>query len=291
MTKDDTTRPTPLAIEAGGLAFHAVAAGPVDGTLLLLLHGFPEFSYAWRHQIVPLAALGYRVVAPDQRGYGESAKPSGTAAYHVDLLAGDVVRIAEALGHRTFSIVGHDWGGIVAWRVASDHPSRVERLAIVNAPNLDVVAGHLLKSPLQLLRSTYVALFQLPWLPEQALSTMNHALLAAALTTSSLPGTFSTEELAHYRDAWARPGALTAMLGWYRALPRLARRTPVRIPAPTLILWGDRDSALDASLAEDSLALCDHGAVHHIADATHWVHHERPAEVNERLSAFLRRGA
>ncbi len=290
-TPTPTPTPTTLSLTANGLRFHVVAAGPADGPLLLLLHGFPEFSYAWRHQLRPLAALGYRVVAPDQRGYGDSDKPSGSASYRLDVLADDVVALAAAIGHDTFSLVGHDWGGIVAWRVASDHPDRVERIAILNAPNLDIVSRHLLKSPSQLVKSTYVALFQLPWLPERMLSAMNYALLAGALTSSSRPGTFGVDELASYRDAWSRPGALTAMLDWYRALPGLPRRAPVRIRAPTLIVWGDRDGALDASLAEDSLALCDRGRVRHIADATHWVHHERVVEVNDLLSSFLRRGA
>ena len=276
-----------LVVAAKGLDFHVVAAGPVHGPLLLLLHGFPEFSYAWRHQIEPLAALGYRVVAPDQRGYGQSDKPFGAWSYRIELLADDVIEIAKALGHERFDLVGHDWGGIVAWRVASDFPAHVKRLSIINAPNLDIAFRHILKSPGQLLKSSYVAMFQLPLLPELTLSSMHFAFLAQALEASSLPGTFSDTDLARYRDAWSQRGALPAMLNWYRALSLTSPRIAKRITMPTLIIWGDRDSALDTSLAEDSLALCDEGIVSHVPDATHWVHHERPGEVNELLATFF----
>ena len=271
---------TGLKVEANGIEFYLDTAGPADGPLLLLLHGFPEIAYGWRHQLVALADLGYRVVAPDQRGYGLTSKPGGVAAYRLDVLAGDVVALADALGARTFSLIGHDWGGIVAWRVASDFGERIERLAILNAPNLDVTTKHLQAHPTQLLKSAYVAFFQVPIVPELALRAGNSALLASALRNTSRPGTFSDEELEVYRTAWSQPGAMTAMLNWYRALPSLPRRESRRIAAPTQIVWGDRDSALDASLAEDSASLCDDVRIHHIADATHWVHHERRDEVN-----------
>ena len=282
----------PTAIEridltANGLAFEGLAAGPAKGPLLLLLHGFPVTAHDWSNQMAPLASLGYRVVAPNQRGYGRSARPGGVASYRLDVLVGDVLAFADALGHETFSIVGHDWGGIVAWRVASDHPRRLDRLGIINAPNLDVTFRHLLTSPLQLVKSSYVAFFQLPWIPEMMLSSMDHGLLVRALQASSLAGAFSDADLAEYKDAWSQPGALEAMLGWYRALPSLPSRTPVRITVPTQVVWGDRDTALDASLADESAALCDRVAVHHVADATHWVHRERAVEVNAVLTRFL----
>lgn len=287
MRSSTSSEPEHLTIDAGGLAFHALALGPVDGPLLLLLHGFPECADGWRKAMAPLAASGHRVVAPDQRGYGSTAKPTGTAAYRIDRLAADVVAIAVALGYERFSLVGHDWGGIVAWRVASDFAGRVERLVIVNAPNLDIALDHVMRHPTQLLKSSYVAFFQLPWVPELALSAMNYALLAQAMQRSALPGTFDDADLALYRQAWSKPGALTAMLEWYRALTITPRRKPRRITVPTLVLWGDRDSALDRSLAEESLALCDTGSVRHFPEATHWVHHERPAEVHASIVGFL----
>ena len=283
----DDPHVTGLRVDANGIDFYLDTAGPEHGPLLFLLHGFPEIAYGWRHQILALANLGYRVVAPDQRGYGLSSKPAGVAAYRLDVLARDVVALADALGARTFSLVGHDWGGIVAWRVASDFADRVERLTIINAPNLDVALRHMLSHPGQALKSFYVALFQLPFVPEWVLQSADHATLAGALRTSSRPGTFSDEEIEVYKAAWSQPGAMTAMLNWYRALPALPRRSARRIVAPTLIVWGDRDTALDASLAEDCLALCDDGRVHHLPDATHWVHHEQPEAVNGLLASFL----
>ena len=281
------TEPERLSIGAGCLTFHALALGPVDGPLLLLLHGFPECADGWRRAMAPLAATGHRVVAPDQRGYGSTDKPTGAAAYRVDRLAADIVALADALGYQRFALVGHDWGGIVAWRVASDFADRVERLVILNAPNLDIALDHVLRHPSQMLKSTYVAFFQLPWVPELALSSMNYALLAEALRRSSRPGTFSDADIALYREAWSKPGALTAMLEWYRALATTPRRAPRRITVPTLILWGDRDSALDSSLAEESLALCDAGSVRHFADATHWVHHEERGAVHDAIGRFI----
>ena len=277
-----------LDVAAGGRSFHALAAGPKDGAPVLLLHGFPEFSAAWRKQVDALVASGHRVVAPDQRGYGESDKPTDIRDYRLEVLAADVVAIADALGWRRFSLVGHDWGGIVAWRVAADHPIRILRLVILNAPNLDVVGAHVLRSPMQLVKSSYVAFFQLPWLPELALSASNHGLLAASLRLTSVPGTFSDTKLEEYREAWSRPGALTGMLNWYRALPLKASHRPKRVIAKTLVLWGDRDTALQPSLADESASLCTDARVVHIAEGTHWIHHEQADRVNGLIAEFIR---
>jgi pimeloyl-ACP methyl ester carboxylesterase len=277
-----------LHFEANGLRFYAAASGPEDAPLVLLLHGFPEFSYAWRHQLAPLAAAGLRVVAPDQRGYGHSDKPPGRAAYRIDALADDAIAIAQAVGRERFCVVGHDWGGIVAWHLASQCAAHIERLAILNAPHAAAMRTHLMWSPTQALKSSYVAAFQLPLLPELALGATDHALLAAALTQSSRAGTFGAEELKVYRQAWSKDGALTAMLNWYRALLLPGQPAPARVTVPTLILWGDRDSALEAALAEKSLAQCDHGEVVHFPQATHWLQHEEPEQVNRLLIEFLR---
>ena len=274
-------------IDANGQRFYCAAAGPRDGPTVVLLHGFPEMSYGWRHQIHGLARAGLRVLAPDQRGYGHSSKPKGVRAYALEALSADVVAIADAFGVRRFALVGHDWGGIVAWHAAARHPDAVERLAILNAPHLDVFASYAWRHPAQVLMSSYVAAFQLPWIAEIALGAGDHALLRAALTRSSRPGTFSAEELSVYEVAWSQPGALTAMLNWYRAL-RLAPREEIgRIEVPALVLWGDQDAALQRGLAEDSAALCEDVRVTHFADATHWLHHEEPDEVTTSLRDFI----
>ena len=149
-------------VAVDGLTFYCASAGPSAGRPVLLLHGFPEMSYGWRHQILALARAGLHVIAPDQRGYGLSSKPRGTRAYALDALAADVVSIAAAFGHRRFSLVGHDWGGIVAWHLAARRPETVERLAILNAPHLDAFAPYLLRHPAQIAMSSYVAAFQWP---------------------------------------------------------------------------------------------------------------------------------
>ena len=283
-----------LDIAASGLRFHALAAGPADGPLVVLLHGFPEASHGWRRQIGPLADAGFRVVAPDQRGVGRSSKPEGVAHYRVHLLAADVVAIVRALGRERAQVVGHDWGGAVAWFLAMRHADVFERAAILDAPHPAAFVERLRRHPSQMLRSWYMAFFQLPWLPEAVLRAGDFERLARALVATSRPGTFTPDDLALYRAAWARPGALTGMLNWYRAL-RLGgggpggRRGDLRVRVPVRVLWGDRDQALEAALAEASLAWCDAGEAIHFPDATHWLQHEEPDAVNARLLEFLRR--
>ena len=278
-----------LAIAANGLQFHALAAGPAAGPLLLLLHGFPETSHGWIKQIVPLAEAGFRVVAPDQRGVGLSSKPGGVVAYRIDALAQDIVAIARALGRERAQVVGHDWGGVVAWHLARHHADLVERVIILDAPHPAAFSGYLLRHPTQMGRSWYMAFFQLPWLPETLLRARDFEWLTQALIGTSRPGAFSSIDLAAYRTAWAQPGALTGMLNWYRALPMgaLAPQGDGRIAMPVRLLWGDRDSALEPGLAELSIARCADGEVIHLPEATHWLHHEEPARVNELLLEFL----
>jgi pimeloyl-ACP methyl ester carboxylesterase len=273
----------------GEVSLHAVEAGPPDGPLAILLHGFPEFWYGWRHQIGPLAAAGLHVVAPDQRGYNLSDKPQGVAAYGIDRLAADVAGLADALGRERFDLIGHDWGGIVAWWVAARHPSRVERLAILNAPHPRVFGAYARKHPSQALRSAYIGFFQLPVVPEAALAAGDFFLLRQGLLRSSRPGAFTAEDLARYREAWREPGALAAMLAWYRALrlkPALSD-DEARIRCPTLVIWGRRDAALESGLAEASTALCDDARVIFHDRATHWVQHEEPEAVSKALVGFL----
>ena len=281
-----------LTLQVNGLDLHVAASGPEDAPLVVLLHGFPEFSYGWRHQLPALGEAGFRVVAPDQRGYGLSSKPEGVRAYALDLLAGDVVALAGALGHRRFTLVGHDWGGIVAWHLASRHPEHLQGLAILNAPHLGVVPSHALRHPMQLLRSSYVGFFQLPFVPELALAADGHRLLVLALEGSSRPGTFTPQEIEAYRDAWRQEGALTAMLNWYRAIPFAGTaKADRKIEVPVRILWGDADTALESSLAEACAGLCADAVVTHLPHATHWLHHEEVDEVNRLLLEFLERSA
>lgn len=276
-------------VDLRGLRLHLAEAGPADGPPTILLHGFPESSYGWRRQIGPLAESGLRVLVPDQRGYGLSDRPKGIAAYHLDRLAGDVIALADACGATRFNLVGHDWGGLVAFWVASFHPERVERLAVLNACHPGVFGPYLRRHPGQALRSAYAGFFQIPGLPERLLTARRAHLLRELMRRSSRPDTFSAADLDTYARDWLHPGAVTAMLNWYRALAQLPRaRHPPRITAPTLILWGERDQALQSGLAEASLDLCERGRLQRFPQATHWVQHDAPEAVNAALIGFLK---
>jgi pimeloyl-ACP methyl ester carboxylesterase len=275
-----------LTVGTDDVALHVVTAGEDDAPLAILLHGFPEYWGAWRQHVRPLVDAGWRVAVPDQRGYGRSAKPDATACYALDTLADDVMGIARHLGAPRFSLVGHDWGGMVAWHLGAREAAAVERLAILNAPHPASFLSYALTHPLQMFRSTYVGFFQLPWIPEAVLGARNFALLEAALTRSSRAGTFSEDELAGYRTAWSAPGALRAMLDWYRAMP-LTEPLTTPIEAPVRILWGDADSALEPGLAEAALRYCRDGHIVRLPQASHWLHHEEADEVSSLLVEFL----
>jgi pimeloyl-ACP methyl ester carboxylesterase len=273
-------------VDAGLVKLHVAIVGPPDGQPVILLHGFPDHWIGWKHQIPALAAAGYRLIIPDQRGYNTSDKPAGVRPYALRRLVEDVLLLAKALDIERFHLIGHDWGGIVAWGVAAEAPARVERLVILNAPHPDALFGYALRSPTQFLRSAYVGFFQFPWLPEALLSARGSKILERALVRTARPGAFFDEDLALYRQAWRQPRALTSMLNWYRAL-RYRPSYPDLIDTPTLVLWGEKDTALEPGLAEASAR---HGAdarVVFFPDATHWLHREAPQAVNEQILDFL----
>jgi epoxide hydrolase 4 len=278
-----------LSFQNGAVRLHAVAAGPHDGPVVVLLHGFPEFSYGWRQQIEPLAATGFRVVVPDQRGYNLSSKPSGVAAYALAELVSDVIAIADQLGREKIFLAGHDWGAAVAWSAALLYPQRISKLAVLNVPHPSVMRKFLSTRPRQLLRSWYMFFFQLPWLPEAVFSAFNFRIGSQALLRSSRSGTFSAEDLAQYRAAWSQPGALTGMINWYRALFRAGVKFSDHIVrVPTRILWGERDAFLVAEMARENLRYCTNAELFTFANATHWLQHEEEARVSELLIDFFR---
>jgi epoxide hydrolase 4 len=276
-------------IETNGVTLHAVEAGPADGPLVILLHGFPEYWYGWRHQIGPLAEAGYRVLVPDQRGYNLSARPGDLDAYRLDRLAADVVGLIAARRRDTASVVGHDWGAAVAWWLGLRHPSWLDRLVVVNLAHPAVMARHLLGDPRQLLRSSYLFFFQLPRLPEALLRARDWRALTRGMQGAGRPDTFTDAELARHCEAWSQPGALTGMLNWYRAIVRRPPRLPAdpRVAVPTLIIWGARDRFVRRQLAAPSAALCDDARLVLIEEGTHWVQHEEAAQVNRLLLDFL----
>jgi pimeloyl-ACP methyl ester carboxylesterase len=279
-------------VAGAGVSLHVVEAGPPDGPLVVLLHGFPEFWYGWRHQIAPLAEAGYRVLVPDQRGYNTSDKPSRVADYRIERLAADVLALIDEAGRSRASVVGHDWGAVVAWWLGCHHPERLERLGILNVPHPVVMRRHLLTSLRQIRRSWYIFFFQLPRIPEAALRRNGWSLATRSLRGTSRRGTFRDEDLLRYREAWGQPGAMRSMVSWYRAAIRGAARRfgPRRVPVETLVIWGARDVALGREMVAPSLELCDRARLVLFEGASHWVQHEEAASVNDLLRRFLAGG-
>lgn len=278
-------------IPVNGVNLHVVEAGEEGKPLLVLLHGFPEFWWAWRHQITPLADAGYHVVVPDMRGYNTSDAPQDLSAYTIDVLAADVVALADAFGADRFHMVGHDWGAVIGWWVAATRPERLNRVVLMDGPHPDVWGRQVLKHPTQALRSTYVAFFQLPRAPEAMLGALDHAGLKAMIRGSAKADAFEPGALDRYAEAWAHPGSLTAMLNYYRALrERPKSEEPARITPPTLILWAGDDAFLERNVAEAGLALCEDGRLEIVEGASHWLHLEQPERINTRIIGFLDTG-
>ena len=276
--------------DLGDVRLHYVEAG--EGPLVLLLHGFPQFWYQWRHQIPALVEAGFRVVAPDMRGYNLSDKPLGVRAYRVELLARDVERLILACGEQTAVVVGHDWGAIAAWIAAMRHPERVEKLAILNVPHPARSLDGLL-SPMQLLRSSYVFFFQIPRLPEEVIRAGDFALLRSVFRSDPVqPEALTAEDIERYIEAIAQPGVLTASLNYYRALlrnPREMRALLQRVEAPVLVIWGEKDRFLSRRLAEPPPPWVPNLLrVERLPNASHWVAEDSPREVNTLLFDFLR---
>ena len=271
------------------MRLHYVEQG--EGPLVLLLHGFPDFWYGWRRQIPALAAAGFRVVAPDLRGYAQSDKPRGVRSYGLRTLVGDVASLVTRLGEDRAHVVGHDWGAGLAWSFAMTHPQRLARLAVLNGPHPAALLRGL-RSPEQLAKSWYMFVFQLPWLPEWMLRRDDFGLLARTIRDEpTRAGAVTDDDVARYREAWSRPGALTAMIAWYRAMFLPGSRVAMRpIEGPVLSIWGDADPHLGPALATPSRKLVPGAHVEMIPGASHWVQHDAPERVNEALVAFLRAG-
>jgi len=267
-------------VATGDITLHVAFAGPSDGETVILLHGFPDAWFGWELQIAALAEAGFRVIAPDQRGYNLSDKPRGVAAYQVTNLVDDVVGLADALGYGSFHLAGHDWGAAVAWSLAMRYPVRVRRLAIANVPHPAVMGVHLRTNRAQRRRSWYMFFFQLPWLPEMVARARDWQMLISAM-----PQDLTANERARYRVAWSRPGAIACMVNWYRAMMQStgAGAGPGKVQAPTLLLWGKQDPHLGYEMAAPSLDYCDRGRLVTFDDATHWVMHDEPDEVSRLL--------
>ena len=301
-SEESTSRePTPWTHEqavVNDVRLHYVAAGDEDAPLVVLLHGFPEFWYSWRHQIPVLADAGFRVVAPDMRGYNRSEKPRGVGSYRMDELVGDVAALVDHFDAERAHVVGHDWGGGIAWETAVRRPDVVDKLAVLNAPHLGRFREVLARGTKQWRRSSYMFWFQVPRLPETLLGARDCAGVASLLQETASEDTFDETDLRRYREAACRPGALTAALNYYRAVFRDGLREEARaalggerpdreVRVPTLLVWGERDPALGVELAEGLEAWVPDLRVERLPEATHWVQNDAPERVGELLVEFL----
>ena len=287
MTNDGIELREGYADVGNGITLHYVEAG--EGPLVLLLHGFPEFWFGWRRQIAPLAAAGFRVVAPDTRGYNLSSRPEGVDAYSVDLLAEDIRGLVHALGATSANVVGHDWGGSIAWATATNHPEVVDRLAILNAAHPRRLQEGL-HHPSQLRKSWYFFFFAIPGLPEDVVHARDWHFFRHFLHDANPP--FTPEETERYLEAWSQPGAATAMIDYYRSSvkesSKQAKEEHPPIQAPTLVIWGERDRYLGENLAEpDREDVPNLDRVERLEDASHWVHHDEAERVNQLLIDFF----
>jgi pimeloyl-ACP methyl ester carboxylesterase len=271
--------------DVNGLELHVVAAGEPDAPLVVLLHGHPDFWYGWRDQVGPLVEAGFRVVVPDQRGCNLSDAPDGIDPYRMSRLSSDVCELIHSEGRESAHVVGHDFGGLVAWNLALREPSVVERLGILNVPHPTVFRETVRSSPRQIARSWYVWFYQIPKLPEWILGRNDMDNMAETLEVSSNPGTFDEETVERYRAAWRHTG-IEPRINWYRGFRRSERPPRDTVTQPTLVCWGEDDVGLVPSMAEKSLDYCEDGQLRTYPDASHWVHHERE-EVTDALLRHL----
>jgi pimeloyl-ACP methyl ester carboxylesterase len=277
-------------IRANGIDFRVATAGSGE-RLALCLHGFPESAYSWRYQMPLLAQLGYYVWAPDLRGYGGSSRPLGVAAYALENLQEDVAALIEASGAKEVVLVGHDWGALIAWYYAMFGRLPISRLIIMNVPHPALMEKGL-RTRRQLAKSWYIFFFQLPWIPEWGLARRSCEAIGRMFRDMAVDKSrFPDEVLRVYRDAAAEPGALTAMVNYYRALIRGLRRTRRRgivpIETPTLVIWGEVDAALGKELSYGTENYVGNLTLRYLPNVSHWVQQEAPETVNGMIEAWL----
>jgi epoxide hydrolase 4 len=267
-------------IKTNGVQLHCALAGPKDGDPVLLLHGFPESWFGWENQIKPLVKAGFRVIVPDQRGYNLSDKPIGVNQYKMKILVNDILGLADTLGYEKFYLAGHDFGAMVSWSLALRAPERIRRMVIANVPHPAVFSSYLKTHPAQMLKSWYAMFFQLPGVPERFVRAANWKFLIGAM-----PDYWGEDQYNRYRESWAQPGAISAMINWYRAMFSQSRssRTSDLVKPPTLIIWGKKDPHLSHQMAPLSLKHCQDGKLVYFEDATHWVQHDKAPEVSQLL--------
>lgn len=275
------------SIHLNGLNFNVVCEGEKGAPLVILLHGFPECWLTWESQIQPLVNAGYRVMAPDQRGYNLSDKPKNIDDYRIDVLASDIEALRIYAEAEQFHLVGHDWGAAVAWWYGMHYSDRLRSLTVLNVPHPLAFQKTLKSNKKQLLKSWYMFFFQIPKLPETILASFDYKLAQRSLIQSSNNGSFTPEILAGLKQAWSQKGAMNGMLNWYRAaLRRPVRASNKRVSCPTRILWGENDIALTKEMAQLSSQYCDNAKLTYYPDASHWLSHDKPEQVSQEIIRF-----
>jgi pimeloyl-ACP methyl ester carboxylesterase len=276
--------------KTGNTCLHYVSAGECQGTPIVLLHGFPDFWYGWRRQVPALVEAGFWVVAPDLRGYNLSSKPRGVWNYTLDRLSDDIRALINHLRVDKAHLVGHDWGGIIAWHLAMKQPQYVERLAILNAPHPAAFFREL-RRPQQMLRSSYVGFFQLPRIPEWLIRRHDYALLRAVYATDpKRRGAYKRRDIERSVEAMSLPGTLTASINYYRALvqrPQRMLRSVRPIEQPVLVLWGEQDRYLVPQMLDGLEQWAPNLQIERFPEASHWVQHDAAEQVNEHLVRFF----
>lgn len=276
---------------------HYVTAGDPDGETVVLLHGFPEYWYTWHDLLPGIADAGYHVVAPDMRGYNRSEKPHGRDAYRLSALSGDVAGLVREFGE-TAHVVGHDWGGVVAWDLGARHPGVLDSLSVLNAPHLGAFRRELTAGTDQLRRSWYALYFQLPWLPEHLFRAASGRIFRELFVDGpNREGACSAEDVARFEAAFTRPGTPTAAINYYRALFRTLGGSmlplgggdgpPTDVDVPALVLWGEDDDALSPALTEGLAEWVSDVRVERFPDASHWLHLDEPRGVTDALLTFF----
>lgn len=257
-----------------GFDFDVLDHGPADGPVIIALHGFPQTSTSWAALTPRLTAAGFRVLAPDQRGYSPRARPREASAYRLDRLAGDVLALADAAGAHRFHVLGHDWGGAVAWQLASRHADRVSTVSVASTPHPRAMVEAMRGT--QFVKSWYMWAFQLPWLPERAVLAGDAALLRRMMSSTGMPRPRVDESAALLRE----PGAARGAINWYRAMRSRGAPGPGRIRIPTLYVWSDRDAALGRVAATKTQKWVTGPYRFEILEGvSHWIPDERPGEL------------
>jgi epoxide hydrolase 4 len=278
-------------VKANGLTFEVDQCGTGD-KFALLLHGFPESKYSWRHQMPLLARLGYTVWAPNMRGYGKSSRPAAVADYHIDHLVADAAALVDAAGGKHTLLMAHDWGAIVAWQFAIRKARPLERLVIMNVPHPACMTREL-RTWAQLKKSWYVFFFQLPWLPERMLSArggdaIRRAFVDMAIDKARFPVAVTDE----FRRNALEPGALTAMVNYYRAALRAGSGAmnpqPGTVDVPTLMIWGEADTALGKETTVGTDQYVKNLTLRYLPGVSHWVQQEAPEKVNAMIEAWIK---